>query len=410
MQTADRPRDTVTKADDRDRGPAVVVHLAPTPFFANRGCHIRIFNESEALRQVGVRVIVCTYGLGNDLPGVDTRRIPRLPGYNRTEAGFSPFKPIADILLFFLALKVVAQEKATVIHGHLHEGGLIGWCIKTALFWRRIDLVMDIQGSLSGELRAYGTFSRIPMLVRLFYYIERFVLLLPDQIICSSRASLEFLARECRVPREKLDLVGDVVPASFFATRNQVAQRARFGLPAEQKIVMYTGSLLPGKGIDVLLESIRLVAQSRNDVCFVLLGYPKERVAERVDHWECAHQLVLPGEVPYLQLADWLSTADVAVDPKGSGSGEASGKILHYMASGLSVVCFATDNNRRFLGSQGFFAAAETATDLARAIELALTDEQARQSYGVSGRDRAARKFGVAAVGRQLRDIYRRVR
>ena len=31
----------------------LVLHIAPTPFFADRGCHIRIRNEIEALRREG---------------------------------------------------------------------------------------------------------------------------------------------------------------------------------------------------------------------------------------------------------------------------------------------------------------------------------------------------------------------
>ena len=65
-------------------------------------------------------------------------------------------------------MKVVSQQKPTVVHGHLHEGGLIGWCVKVLFFWRRIKLVMDLQGSLSGELRAYGTFRKLPFMLSFF--------------------------------------------------------------------------------------------------------------------------------------------------------------------------------------------------------------------------------------------------
>lgn len=116
-----------------------IIHIAPTPFFANRGCHIRIRNEIDGLLQRGEDVVLCTYGLGNDVGDIDIRRIVAIPGYTRTEAGFSPFKFIADFLLFFLVLYTAWQEKPDVLHGHLHEGAFIGWAVKTVLFWRRID-------------------------------------------------------------------------------------------------------------------------------------------------------------------------------------------------------------------------------------------------------------------------------
>lgn len=70
-------------------------------------------------------------------------------------------------------MKTIVRKKSVILHGHLHEGGLIGWCSKTILFWKKIHLVMDIQGSLSGELSEYGTFRRFPAVVSLFYLLER---------------------------------------------------------------------------------------------------------------------------------------------------------------------------------------------------------------------------------------------
>ena len=48
-----------------------VLHIAPTPFFSDRGCHIRICNEIKALIDCGMQVILCTYPLGDDVPGLE---------------------------------------------------------------------------------------------------------------------------------------------------------------------------------------------------------------------------------------------------------------------------------------------------------------------------------------------------
>ncbi len=385
-----------------------IIHIGPTPFFSNRGCHIRILNEIDGLSSAGRKVILCTYGLGKDVEGLDVRRIWAIPGYTRTDAGFSLFKPLADILLFFLVLKVAYQERAEILHGHLHEGGLIGWCVKVVLFWRRIRLIMDIQGSLSGELRSYGTFKKLPLILNFFYFLERLICLMPDKIVCSSPASRDFLHHSCKVDRPKLELVGDVVPASFFSSRERQETRRILGLPVNRQVVIYTGSLLPGKGIDLLVEAMESLLQKRDDTVFALIGYPLERVREKIDRAGLGARVVMPGEVAYSRLSDWLSAADLGVDPKVAGSGEASGKVLHYMAAGLAVVCFDTENNRDFLGDDCFYAATESAVDLAAAIDLALTDSEARRKYGASCRARAERDFSSAAAGQQLHHLYQR--
>lgn len=386
-----------------------IIHIGPTPFFSNRGCHIRILNEIRGLEARGKKVILCTYGLGNDVDGLDIRRICSIPGYTKTGAGFSPFKPLADLLLFFLVLRVAYQERVRIIHAHLHEGGLIGWCVKIVLFWRRITLIMDIQGSLSGELRSYGTFNRLPFLLSVFYFIERLICLMPDKIVCSSSASRTFLIQSCRVKDQKIELVGDVVPDSFFLTSPASSLRNELGISAGTRLVIYTGSLLPGKGVDYLLEAIEPVLGEHHEVLFVLVGYPKSEIENYVDRAGFADRVMLPGEVDYADLSLWLGSADLAVDPKASGSGEASGKILHYMAAGLPVVCFNTENNRAFLGEHAFYAGAISSSELAAAIDLALTDSESRRKYGAFCRTRAEQSFSIDSVGRQLDRLYHQI-
>lgn len=383
-----------------------ILHIGPTPFFSNRGCHIRILNEIRGIMASGRRVILCTYGLGGDVDGVDVRRIWKIPGYTKTDAGFSLFKPFADILLFLLVLKVVWQERITIIHGHLHEGGLIGWGVKLVLFWRRISLIMDIQGSLSGELRSYGTFKKISFMLSFFYFLERLICMMPDKIVCSSEASREFLITNCRVDQHKIELVGDVVPDTFFETVDMQEMRNRLGIPVGKRVVMYSGSLLAGKGVDLLIDALKDVLSTDIDCHFVLIGYPKEWLEEAVVEAGLTDRVTLPGEIAYTTLADWLGCADLAVDPKPAGSGEASGKILHYMASGLAVVCFDTENNRQFLDGDAFYASESSAVGLAETISLALTDEETRRKYGASCRTRSRERFSIGSVGAQLHHIY----
>jgi len=385
-----------------------ILHIGPTPFFANRGCHIRILNEVKALQAAGRRVIICTYGLGGDVDGVEIRRIWSIPGYTKTDAGFSMFKPLADILLFFLVLQTAWRERVKIIHGHLHEGGLIGWCVKMVLFWRRIVLITDIQGSLSGELRSYGMFNKLPFMLSVFYVLERIICMMPDKIVCSSKASRDFLVNHCKVAREKIELVGDVVPDTFFAELNSRELRKRQGLPIDKLIVIYTGSLLAGKGVDLLIDALEQVLSADDRARFVLVGYPKDRTEEAVAAAGSSDKVTLPGEVAYTDLADWLGCADLAVDPKTAGSGEASGKILHYMAAGLPVVCYDTENNRRFLQADAFYAEAMTADALARAIGLALANEATRRKYGVSCRSRAQIRFSSGSVAALLHNTYQR--
>jgi hypothetical protein len=51
-----------------------ILAIAPTPFFADRGCHMRILGEIEALKRRGHEFLLLTYHLGRDIDGVATKR------------------------------------------------------------------------------------------------------------------------------------------------------------------------------------------------------------------------------------------------------------------------------------------------------------------------------------------------
>lgn len=385
--------------------PVKVLHIAPTPFFADRGCHIRIRNEIEALYGHPVTVLLCTYHLGKDIEGIDIRRIPRIPGYRKITAGYSPFKFPADILLFFLVLKTCWQEKPELLHGHLHEGALIGWAVKKILFRRRMSLIMDMQGSLSGELTSYGTLKGRGPLIRFVILIESMIYRMPDFFFCSSEESRKTLLTRFKADVEKTALLQDVVPDAFFISRDKEKLCREFSIPARKKVVLYTGSLLPGKGVQYIVDAMKILCSRQEDLFFVLVGYPRGDIAEQMEKNRLSEYVLLPGQVAYADLPRWLAVGDVALEPKESDSGEASGKLLHYMAAGLPIVCFDTENNRNFLHELGFYPPEISADSFARTIISTLDDHEAA-SRGIQGKEIIRSTYAMDEVGQRLANFY----
>jgi glycosyltransferase involved in cell wall biosynthesis len=385
--------------------PRTIVHIAPTPFFSNRGCHIRIKNIVDALSTQNIRSVVCTYHIGDSPVGVDVRRIYPIKGYIKRDAGFSFYKFPADLLLLFLCLRVIWNEKPGVIYGHLHEGGLIGWIIKTVFFWRRIELVMDVQGSLSGELKAYGTLNEASSLLKIFRWIEGIICKLPVKITCSSVASKTSLVEDFRVKENVLILLPDVVGEGFMDVEG-TKHKKDLGILLDQKIVLYSGSLLDGKGIQTLFQAIAILSQQRNDCHFVLIGYPVENANTFLESHGLQDRCTLTGEVKYSDLARYLGVGDIAVDPKAQNSGEASGKILHYMAAGLPVVCFDLPNNRSLLVEHGSYAVSVTAEGLASQLDEALNQLDEQKLKGLALQHLVKQHYTVSSSGKYIMEQF----
>lgn len=268
---------------------------------------------------------------------------------------------------------------------------------------------MDMQGSLSGELAAYKAFDSLSFLLSVFRAIEGVTCRLPDFFFCSSQQSCQVLEKEFQVPRDKILLLQDVVPDAIFAvapaSRNNRLQDL---VPPDKQVILYTGSLLPGKGVQHILQAMELLCAQREDLFFVLVGYPLQDAEQYIRQHQLERFCLLPGQSAYCDLADWLALGDLALEPKEADSGEASGKLLHYMAAGLPVVCFATENNRKILGEAGCYAPSSDGQGLVTGIQDALTDMDLARRKGEEGRALVRGQYSSAAVGGLLHDVYSR--
>lgn len=389
-----------------DVDPVRVLHIGPTPFFSDRGCHVRIDGLIRALQRSGVECWLCTYQHGREVEGVDTERIRRVPGYDQVDAGPSPFKYVADVLLFFRVCGSIARRRPDVLHGHLHEGALIGWAARTVFFWRRLPLVFDMQGSLTGELEEYGYFERLRPLRWLFERAEWLIDRLADQIACSSPGSLQIARDRFGVPAARLHLVADGVDARAPATAQPRRLRHQLGLPEGLPVVIYSGSLLAVKGVETLQAVVRLAADRDLPVHFLIVGYPTDETAAVLHAQGLASRCTLTGRVPFESIGEYLRLANVALEPKQTDSGEGSGKLLNYMAAALPVVCFDTPNNRGMLADSGCYASPGSVDELVDCIQTLTTSPQLARELGERARARARAEFSWDASAAILRRIY----
>jgi len=383
--------------------PLKVLHIAPTPFFSDRGCHMRINGLIGALTSRNVRNILCTYHLGRDIRDIETIRTIKIPGYNKTEAGPNPFKYVADIFLFFTSLRAIKREKPNIIYGHLHEGILLAWAVNQCFFWRKIPLIFDMQGSLVGELDAHGYFDKFKFLKRFFLYIEKLIVVLPDYIVCSAKSSADILEEQFQINSDRIRVVndgGDIFDAP--AEEASKSLKAKLNLPDNKTIVIYTGALLPAKGLDELCQIILDAKRRSIDCHFLVLGYPVEKITQFASQNDLQDYCTFTGRVAYENLGNYLSLADIAIEPKLADSGEASGKLLNYMGAGLPVVCFDTLNNRQILDDNGIFVSIKNKDTFALYLDELINDLGRARDMGKLNRKRAENVYSWQAAANSL--------
>lgn len=394
-----------------------ILAIAPTSFFADYGCHVRILEEGRALARRGHRVTVCTYHNGRDPEGVRVLRMPRVPWHAEVRVGSHYHKLYFDALLAARSL-AAAIGRVDVVHAHMHDGALIGYLVSRL---RRVPLVFDYQGSLTREmidhqfLRAAGPWSR-PVA-----WLEQMIERLPDAILTSSTNAADALrAARGRSGRSRgrwsgppVEALVDGVDAGSFGPCDPAAVgglRARYRIPPGRDVVGYLGLMAEYQGVGQLLYAARRVVERRPNTHFLVMGYPGwERYQQQAHDLQILDHVTFTGRVPYEQCALHLALADVAVSAKQSAS-EANGKLLNYMAMGLPTVVYETPVARELLGDLGVYASPGDVAALADAL-LALLDDPARRAkLGAALRQRVTLQFSWDSVAVRLEAVYTRLR
>ncbi len=388
-----------------------ILMIAPTSFFADYGCHVRIWEEIQALKQRGHRLVLATYHNGDDMPGIEIRRSWDVPWLKRAMVGSSRHKIYLDAALSWRSLRVALELRPTLIHAHLHEGALIGAVLRRLL---RVPLVFDYQGSMTSEMLDHRFLKRESPLYLPLVKLEQFINRQADALITSTHNAAQLLRHAKYLDHHRIHTVIDSVNTNRFRPFDGSAEweaqrrelRAQLGIPAEKRIVVYIGLLAPYQGTQVLIQSASKLLPQLPDVHFLIMGYPDPTSYRAyAESLGVGHAVTLPGRIFYRDLHSYLALGDVAVAPKMSLT-EGSGKISNYMAMGLPVVTFESPVSREILGDSGIYARMGDADDLAAKLADALNDPAQARARGLAGRERAIRDLSWERAAGEIESIY----
>lgn len=386
-----------------------ILVIAPTPFFSDRGTHIRILEEALALEKLGHEITIATYHIGRDIDSkiktkIDVRRIRRLLfWYKKLEAGPDWQKLFLDLMLIRKVFHLARTQKPEIIHGHLHEGVLVGWVVKKALFWRKIKLVSDFHGSLTKEMVSHG-YLGAGLLKKIFNFIEKMIDNLGDFAITSSWEN----TKEIQDLRKdgKLETVLDGVDLDYYQNLpSKERSKKELEVPMDKTVVVYTGALVANKGIDYLEKAILLALEKSRNLFFIIAGFPSTGIKEFVRKNNLENNVRVINPLNYFDLPEILNASDIAVDPKDSNVNQASGKILQYMGAGLPVVCFDKSNNREYLGKGGYYSQKFSAEGISEGILELMENSERRKEMGIANSERS-KKFSWGNSAEKLDKIY----
>jgi glycosyltransferase involved in cell wall biosynthesis len=386
-----------------------IVKIAPTDFFSDYGCHVRILEEARLLQTHGHDVTILTYPGGNNPENLRIIRIPKWLGGDRPRVGSRWNKLLLDPALLAMSLAQMARRRIDVVHAHLHEGVLVGWPLARL---HRARLIFDYQGSLTREMVDHQFVNDRSPALSIFGGLERLANQLADKILTSSENSRTTLIENFGVDPSHVLAVTDGVDVKQFRPRELkdgdrlLHLRRRLGIPVDRLIVGYLGLLAEYQGTGDLIRAAQDIVRRTPGAHFLVMGFPNtEAYRAAAAEAGLANHMTFTGRVAYADAPEMLRLLDIAVAPKRSET-EGNGKVLNYMAAGLPTVTYDGPVTRELLGNHGLRVPVGSVPELGRSIERYLVDSNLRKEHGAQLRRRAEQHYSWDRQILRILDVY----
>jgi glycosyltransferase involved in cell wall biosynthesis len=379
--------------------------VAPQPFFRIRGTPFSILHRIRALTACGHRVDLITYPFGDDVPIERLRivRAQRPPWLRDVKIGPSFAKLILDLPLYRETVRALRARRYDVLHSH-EEAAFFAVGLA-----RRFGLphIYDMHSSLPQQLSNFRTYDVWPVRA-LFQRLERWVLRTCAGVITICPELGEIAAKEC--PSTAHAMIENTADnAQVFGSTDEDV-RAELGLHG-RAVVLYTGTLEPYQGVDLLLRGFAETAVRHRDAHLLIVG----GASAQIEHYQqmaaglsIGQAVTFTGQVHPRRILDFLKAADVIVSPRSRGTNTPL-KIYDYLRSGRPLVATALRTHTQILDAEVACLVPPSAAGLAAGIERVLDDRAFGERLARAAAKRAAERFSDADYIAKVRDFYDRV-
>ena len=383
----DAPAAQATLNGSARRRVLIIVENLPVPFDR------RVWAEATTLSRYGYEVtVICPKGpqATASFEVIDGVNVYRhwLPSEGRGLPGYLAEYSAALFWELVLSLKVLAKHGFDVVHA-CNPPDLVFLIGAFHKFLFGKSFIFD-HHDINPELYE-AKFGRRGLLWRVMVLFERLTFALADVSIATNQSY-----RTIALERGKMN------PDRVFVVRSGPNLSRVRSLPPDPSwkkgrefLVAYLGVIGKQEGIDLLLESIKHIRETRNrdDVQFVIVGSGPEleAVQKLATALDLDDLVTFAGRVDDTTLFTILSTADVCVNPdrpNAMNDKSTMNKVMEYMALGKPIVQFDLTEGRVSAGEASLYAKNTNTAEFGDKILELMDDPVRRDRMGAFGRKR----------------------
>jgi glycosyltransferase involved in cell wall biosynthesis len=382
--------------------------LAPEPFFEPRGTPFSEYHRIKALSELGHHVDLVTYPIGRDvdLPNLRIFRSLRLPFVTKVSIGPSVTKLALDTLMVFTILRRVLTTRYDAIHSH-EEMGLIGVWLSKRL---RVPHLYDMHSSLPQQLTNFK-YSRSATMRRAFSWAEERMVHGSDVIITICR-ELQDMVEEMGAGKRALLIEnvmgGDVEDAPSLSVSDV---RRRWSIAADAPLLLYTGTVEPYQGVDLLTDVASLLARTHPSTRVLVVGGDPAQVADAraaAESRGAGRVMVFTGQQPARDIPAYVGACDILVSPRVRGTNTPL-KIYSYLRSGKPIVATDLRTHTQVLSNAVARLVEPEPTAFASAVGDLIDRPDQRQGLAQAALELAARQYSRQAYVERTAEAYDRL-
>jgi len=375
--------------------------LQVAPFFGEQygGCERYAYNLSSELAKLGHEVEVFTARVNRQTPQRSNVQGVRVHRFYTPKVVWN-INPINFMLHRLLA----ADHDIVHVHSYLYfsSNQAVLAKILRSIVHRRTRLVLHIHGGVGGpnnlRLKPYKRVLKTAY----DFTVGRLSMRTADHIVSADQANARAAAEVFHIPRSRLSVIYNGINLSEFAKFSGKGCNGS----SEKREILYVGDLEPWKGVQTLIETMRLLEAKGNSFTLKLAGDGSQR--HRLEALANGASVEFLGEVPHPQIPEMMSRAFAVVLPSLWEAVPTVG--LEAMATGTPFIGTNVGGIPEIVRNNitGLLVPPNNPGELASAI-LRLSDDRVRQKLSANALRLVQNRFDIAQIARKVDGLYRSI-
>lgn len=311
--------------------------------------------------------------------------------------------PLNDFLAIFEIRKLIKKLKPDIIHLNSSKISIIGSIAakKCSMFHVPCSVIYTVHGWVFNE--------PISGLKKAFYrFAEKFTAKYKSKIICINKFDYDCALYILKIKEKKLSLIyHGLKPVDFFSPEEtRPALLSQYNIPESSILIGVIANLYKTKGLDYLIQAIKLLVESGIGITTIVMGEGDERknLEDLISQLNLKNKFILAGTVK--DAARTLKMLDIYVCPSVKEGLPYS--IMEAMFAGLPIIATQVGGIPELIqdGKNGLLVESEDPELLAEKIKELLRNEELLNRIAKNAEQDANEKFSLDRMINETKGIY----